>query len=272
MLLIAGSVSPHAYALKPSDARQLQAADLIIWVGEPLEVFLKKPLASLARDARVITLIEQEDIVSRVLGHVKSQLLVAAADASKNRQHDHGHAVHDLVDPHIWLDPYNAMEVVKLIAQVLSTLDPGNAETYKRNSQKLTHKLVDLHTTLQRQLRPIVDKPYIVFHDAYRLFEMRYGLNGIGAITLGPDRQPGARRLHRVRQLIISRGVSCIFNEPQFEPKWMNSVLQGTPAKAALLDPIGSGYKAGPQAYFALMLGLSRSLLGCLLDGPARGH
>src|SRR5512134_3448441 len=55
-LLIAGGASPHTYQLKPSDARALQNADVIFWVGQDLERFLEKPLASLPKTARVIGL------------------------------------------------------------------------------------------------------------------------------------------------------------------------------------------------------------------------
>ena len=48
-LLVRGAASPHAYAMRPSDARALAGADLIFWIGPELEGFLAKPLAALAR-------------------------------------------------------------------------------------------------------------------------------------------------------------------------------------------------------------------------------
>ena len=104
----------------------------------------------------------------------------------------------------------------------------------------------------------------MVYHDAYGLFGKRYGLNSVGAITTGPDRKPSARRLHHVREVLLETGAGCVFIEPQFEPKWMNSILQGTKARTAILDPIGTKIKLGKQAYFDLMNGLSQSMLGCL--------
>ena len=57
-LLIRGAASPHDASLRPSDARALSAADLVIWVGPGLETFLSKPLGALAGRARVIALAE----------------------------------------------------------------------------------------------------------------------------------------------------------------------------------------------------------------------
>ena len=47
-LLVAGSASPHTYAMKPSDAAALQDADIVFWVGDAMETFLVKPIGSMA--------------------------------------------------------------------------------------------------------------------------------------------------------------------------------------------------------------------------------
>ncbi len=61
-LLIAANASPHAYSLRPSEARALSRAELVIWVGEALENMLVQPLHSLAGQARVLSLAEAEGI------------------------------------------------------------------------------------------------------------------------------------------------------------------------------------------------------------------
>lgn len=263
-LLLKGSVSAHSYSLKPSDAKNLQQADLVVWVGEELETFLKKPLASLAHRVKVVNLINQDAISTATLhphGHNTSNRL--AVDTEEQNQ---AHALdkHNFVDPHIWLDPFNAIAIVKITAETLSAMDKNNSEHYQRNSHQLIRDLGDLHKSLKQQLKPVRDKPFMVYHDAYGLFVKRYGLNSVGAITTGPDRKPSAQRLHHVREVLLETGAGCVFLEPQFEPKWMNSILQGTNARTAILDPIGTKIKLGKQAYFDLMNGLSQSMLGCL--------
>ncbi|MCH9019344.1 MAG: zinc ABC transporter substrate-binding protein, partial [Proteobacteria bacterium] len=61
-LVVKRGGSPHAYALRPSDARALAQANLVFWMGEGLETFLAKPLAALADTARVVTLTDAEGI------------------------------------------------------------------------------------------------------------------------------------------------------------------------------------------------------------------
>ena len=47
-LIVDGFNSPHGFNLKPSHAKMIENADLIIWVGEDLEAFLEKPLNTLS--------------------------------------------------------------------------------------------------------------------------------------------------------------------------------------------------------------------------------
>ena len=53
-LLVRGAASPHNYSLRPSDAKALNQAQLVFWVGEGLESFLIEPLAALSGKAKVV--------------------------------------------------------------------------------------------------------------------------------------------------------------------------------------------------------------------------
>ena len=59
-LIVEAGGSPHGYALRPSQARALQSADLVIWIGPELTPWLEKPLSSLAGQARVLALLPAE--------------------------------------------------------------------------------------------------------------------------------------------------------------------------------------------------------------------
>ena len=61
-LIVDGYASPHGFAMKPSHAKMLQEADLVVWVGEDIESFLVKPLGSIAKKAEKIELMEIKGI------------------------------------------------------------------------------------------------------------------------------------------------------------------------------------------------------------------
>lgn len=263
-LLVRGAASPHAFSLRPSDARALDGADLVVWVGPSLEAFLERPLASLAGDAATLTL---SDVPGMELVETR------AGGTWEPHAHDHGHT-HDHgadhkhqageVDGHIWLDPRNARRIVASIAAELSRIDPARAATYQANAQSMAERLDALDRELAAALTPVADRPFIVFHDAYHYLERRYGLNAVGAITVSPDQRPGARRLTALRDRIKQLGAACVFAEPQFEPTLVRTVAEGTPARTGVLDPEGASLPDGPDLYFTLMRFNAKALTGCL--------
>jgi zinc transport system substrate-binding protein len=261
-LLIGANASPHDYALKPSDARALSEAELVVWVGEGMETMLEQPLQALAGKARVLELSTVEGM--RLLPSRKGGAWEADEHGDHGEVHGgHGHA-HGETDSHLWLSPHNARRIVGAVAEQLSALDTGNAARYQANAAALDKKIAALGERLQAQLAPFRERPYIVFHDAYHYFEDAFGLHPAGAIAVSPERRPGARRIVEIRQAIRDSGAACVFSEPQFRPAIVDVVLEGSGARHGVLDPLGSTLPAGKGQWFALMQGLADSLTGCL--------
>lgn len=264
-LLIPGSSSPHAYALRPSQAAILAQAEVVIRVNETLEAFLSRPIASLADKAVVLTLDTTPGLVLHEAR--KGGLWNDRQNGGVAREgHNHGHRRHAeaYLDPHLWLDPFNARKLVTRIAEVLSAVYPHWREQFNANARKLDVQLVELDTELRATTSSLRGKTYLVFHDAYRYFEERYGLDPAGAIAVSPDRKPGARRIHSIRKRIREAGAICVFSEPQFEPRLVATLTSGTPARRGVLDPLGAALEPGPDHYFVLMRNLAASLADCL--------
>ena len=271
-LLVKGAASPHSYALKPSDAAALEGADLIFWVGEGFELFLAKPLQSLADESRVIELADTDGLT--LLAPREGGLWEPHLDAhGVDEDHDHDgeahgddqeHHAHDAFDGHLWLDPHNARLMAGRIAEVLAERDPAHADLYKANGEALQAKLDALDAELTSRLAPVKRLPFIVFHDAYQYFEERYGLAGVGSITVSPEQPPSARRLQEIRDKIATHGARCVFREPNFEPALVDTVIAGTPARSGVLDHEGASLTEGPELYFDLMRALANSLGTCL--------
>ena len=272
ILLLKGGASPHTYALKPSDARNLQNADGIFWVGDALESFLAKPIQALPRDAKIVALSKLPAV--RLLSIREGG--VWAEDAA-NHHADHQqpavgtHGAQDLgrsargtYDPHIWLDPANAAVIVVTTVAVLSGIDPANADTYRANGAKVLRRIEQLEEKLHRHLASVKNRPYVVFHDAYQYFEKPFGMNAVGAISISPERIPGAKRLAALRRRLGELDAACIFAEPQFQPAIVATVAEGTGARSGVLDPLGTNLVPGPDAYFRLLENLAVSLRTCL--------
>lgn len=186
--------------------------------------------------------------------------------------HDHAHGEeaghegheHGEFDMHLWLSPQNARAIAAEAAKVLAEKDPANAETYRKNLAGLEERLDALDKEVAETVAPVKDKPFIVFHDAYQYFEHHYGMHAAGSITVSPETLPGAERLTQIRDKVKTLGATCVFAEPQFEPKLVNVVIEGTPAKSGVLDPEAATLEPGPDLYFTLMKSIATSLRDCL--------
>lgn len=258
-LIVDGAASPHTYALKPSNAKALEAAKVIFWVGPGMEAFLEKPLSALGSNALVVELDKAPGITK--LKFREGGAFEADDDGDEPADHDHDHGE---FDTHLWLDPHNAKAMTAEITTTLVAADPANALTYEANQKALDDRLDALDAEIAATLAPVKSKPFVVFHDAYQYFERRYGVRVAGSITVSPESIPGAQRISEIHGKVAELGATCVFAEPQFEPKLVNVVLEGTSAKSGVLDPEAATLPQGPDLYFDLMRGIAKSLKICL--------
>jgi len=259
-LLLRGPVSPHEYRLRPSDARKLYNADVIITVGPPLEWFLDRALKNLGRDVVVIRLLDDKQLL-----RLRRQGKDDHRD-QKSTDENQDATINDIneLDPHIWLDPRNAIRIATVIAETLAAKDPANAARYARNRAQIIERLLRLDRELDARLKPLGSHAYLVYHDAFRYLQERYGLRAPEVVTASPDRAPGARRLRELRQTITEADIRCAFREPQFQSPAIDQLLRDAQVRVETLDPLGSTLASGANAYFQLMWKLAGTITDCL--------
>ncbi|MDC0354185.1 zinc ABC transporter substrate-binding protein [Candidatus Pelagibacter sp.] len=289
-LIVDGYASPHSFSMKPSHAKMLQNADIVFWVGEGMENFLKKPLSSIAKKAEKIELMEvkglnilkfrernifeehnHDDHAKKEDDHDDHDHDDHAKKEDDHDDHDHDdHAkkeddhevhAHGEYDSHIWLDPMNAKVILNEMAEHLIENDAENASKYKNNLKKALKEIDTLTIQVMTELNKNVSS--IVFHDAYQYFEQRFNVNILGAFTVNPDVMPGAEQLAEIREIIEHDKVACVFSEPQFNPNIINAVAKDMKIKTGVLDPLGATLDPGKNLYFNLIKNMSLSFKGC---------
>jgi zinc transport system substrate-binding protein len=258
-LLVDGSASPHSFALKPSQVRAIDAADIFIRVSERLEPFTGKIVRAMPQSVRLVTLIDAPGLV--LLDQRQGGAFEAHADHDASQASDTGE---EGKNAHIWLDPVNAKVAAAYLAGVLSARYPEHADLIKSNAARLQSDIDALAGELERATEPLRGRPFVVFHDAYQYFDTRFGLDAVGSITVSPEVQPSAKRINELRTRIRELNAACVFAEPLFQSALVAAVAEGTGARAGTLDPEGLALKAGPQLYFTLMRNLASSLKACL--------
>ena len=271
-LIVRGSGSEHVHSLRPSDAAALEKASIVFRIGEDMETFLNGQLKALAAGATVVSLEDApglETLPQREGGPFEAHSHDDDDDDGDDDEHSHeGHSheahAHPHSDLHFWLDPVNARAMIGEIARVLGEADPANAARYAGNAEAYLARLDALVAETAATVEPVKARPSIVFHDAYQYFERRFGLNVVGSITVSPEVLPGAQRLSAIRDKVKALGAVCVFAEPQFEPKLVFIVTEGTDARTGVLDPLGAAIADGPDLYIDLIRELGRSFAACL--------
>ena len=255
-LLLETGADPHTYSLKPSEAEALAKARLIVWSGHSVETFMERPVAALAGKARVLRLDREKSLK---LHRVREGKAWEHGEDEKK-----GHA-HGAIDGHLWLDPDNAIAIVRALVRELSALDKANAAKYAANGEAAIAALKALDADLAKALAPLKGRRFVVSHDSTQYLERKYQVTAVGSISISPERPPSAQRLHALRTRIKREGIVCVFGEPQHPDTLVKTVVEGTGARTGTLDTDGGiGVPAGKDAYAAIMRGLARALAACL--------
>jgi len=256
-VIIDGAASPHTYQLKPSDAARMQNADIIFWVGHDMEKFMEKPLETLGSKARIVELDTAPGLIK-----------LPTRESGTFEPHDDGDVPHTdgsvEYDLHLWLNTGNAKAMAEMIEKTLVEADPANAQIYAKNLANLDQKLDALAAEINTTVAPVRTKPFIVFHDAYQYFEKEFHVAVAGSITVSPESLPGAARIAEIHDKVKALDSTCVFSEPQFEPKLVNVVLEGTHARTGVLDPEAGSLAKGEDLYSQMMMGIATSLRDCL--------
>ena len=267
-LLLSGSMSEHRATFTPQQIAGLGKADVVFIIGRGLEAKLSQISGSeTVNGKRFVELSSAPGITTHP---VREGGAWEAHDHGHDHDHDHDHG-HDEAadgvlsfDPHVWLDPANAKAMAAAVAAELAMADPANAAAYTANAETFARSLDALSEKIAADLALVKTVPYVVFHDAYQYFEKRFGLAAAGSISDVSAAAPSAKRLREVRRKIADVKAACVFREPQFDGKMVQTVIEGTGAREGMLDPIGASITPGPGAYQQLLQDLSKNLKACL--------
>ena len=270
-LIVQAGASPHGYTLRPSEAKALQDAQMVFWMGESLSPWMEGALDTLSRDATIITLLERDETI---LLEFREGALFEEHDHDdhgdeKHDDHgdekhdDHGDHGHGSYDPHAWLSPDNARIWLNLIASQLSIVDPENAGTYFANAAAGRLEIEALKAEVNSLLEPVRGKKFIVFHDAYQYFEEAFKISASGAISLGDASKPSPARIAEIQGRIQEESIDCVLSEPQFNKGLVATVMAGSNANTNVIDPLGVGLKPGPNLYNELIRDMTKTLVDC---------
>jgi zinc transport system substrate-binding protein len=203
----------HDYQLKPQDLKTLQRANVFIINGAGMESFLDEV--------------------------IKKQTRLNIIEASKGIELLKDHNGED--NAHVWVSVTNAITQVQNISDMLSRLNPENADKYKSNAAAYTQKLIELKSKMHLSLDTMINKDIITFHEAFPYFAKEFNLNIAAVIEREPGTAPTPTELKEIIEIVKKTNVKALFAEPQYEAKAAQTIANETGAKVYSLDPAVSG-------------------------------
>ena len=218
----------HDYTLTVNDMKAIEAADVIVMNGVGLEDFMADALAS--SDAPVIDCSQGVALLA-ALGH---------------EGHDHDAEY----DPHIWMDPDRAAQMVWNVATVLSELDTMNGDLYTANASAAEARL---QSEVNRVEDPDDLAGLITFHDGFQYFAQATGLDLLKAIEEEEGAEASAAEIKEIVGLIGEYDIPAIFTEKNGSDATAQAISRETGCCVAQLDLIMSGDGSGIQPYVDAM-------------------
>jgi zinc transport system substrate-binding protein len=248
-LLLSATVNPHHYSLKPSEAKKLRTADMVVWIGPELELFLIKPLQQRTAQAQTVFAAlpwlkaRQADRLLRI-----NQLRETAADDHVHQHNDVEPALRSAktqsesqqaiatIDPHLWLSKSLMILVIQGIQQRLTELHPELTNSLNMSVNSFTERL------RSQWVSPLLKtKKFISYHNSFDYLAADTGFAIVDVMTTNTELRPGAHRVLAVKKLTAT-GDICLITEPQFKGGILTKLLDQDSEKIVEIDPMGRTY------------------------------
>lgn len=288
-LLTDQGTSPHHMQLRPSQARSLDQADLLVWVGPELTPWLERALDGLS-PAHSMPLLDLPVTLNRPFGgedndhddhddhddhgdddhgdddhgdHGDHDDHDDHEDHEEpTAQDDHGHS-HAGRDPHAWLDPENAVLWLAEIAEELARIDPDHATAYRANAAMAAAALDRQIHALEERFEAVEYPALVTAHDAYGHFAARFHVPLTGHVNLSDAASPSAGHVAELQATLKPMGTLCLFTEPQLDQAATTAMLDGLDVAVLELDPLGSRLEPGEALYATMLEALGAAFLDC---------
>ncbi len=219
---------PHAMDANPRAAQTVAEANLVLLLGLGMDGWVEK-LATSERKIRIA--VASLGIAPKRVG--KSTL---AEFAEASHAHTHDHDANEM-DPHVWLDPVLAQQIVRRIADEMLALAPQHRADVEARRDAYLQELRKLHELFSAELAEVNRRQVVTFHGAFAYLFARYQIETVGVIELFPGDEPSAMYLRKLVDLMRQLKMKVIFAEPQLPDRPAQVIAREIGGRVERLDP-----------------------------------
>ena len=229
--------SPHQFVLTPSDRLAIASADLLIWIGPELEVYLADFLNDESRSGPIITALENPALTI--------------------------HKINDKIDAHFWLNSDNGIALAKEIKDRLIEIDQARSVQYQNRFESFVAEIETTNRDLTERFSTSHNN-YLVYHNAYQYFERQFGLQHSVALLADPETQPGIQHILRTRELVENSMPNCLLVEPESSMELVATLTDGMDIRTVSVDHLGYDVLPSDNPYRQLLLQVAESFESCI--------
>ena len=229
-VLVGPDMDAHAYQPRPTDARALADAQVLVSNGLGFEGWIDRLAKAAPFKGRSVV----------------ASAGVATIPAGATPGHSHAHGP----DPHCWQDVQRARIYIANIAKGLADADPTNAGHYRERAEQVDRRLVELDAWVKAEIAkvPADKRRAITGHDSFRYFSSAYGVQFQSPRGYNTSSEPSARDVAMLIREARAQRIKALFVENMTNPGLVDQIAKE------------SGAVVGPRLY-------SDALSGP--DGPA---
>lgn len=215
-LLVPPGSNPHVYQVEPDQMAMLSKASVLVLNGAGLE-FWAKNVIDAANNPKMI--------------------VIRTADGLKLLDHSEGDG--GGANPHVWVDPVDAIHQVEMIRDAFAKADPAYAIDYRANAARYIEQLIKLDADIRSEVATFKSRRFVAIHPTWVYFAHRYGLVEAAAIEQSPGKEPSPQDIKHAIDIAKQVHAKAIFAEPQMATKAADVVAEEAGAKVVLLDAFG---------------------------------
>ncbi len=244
-VLVGPNGDTHVYEPKPSDARALAQAEVVLTNGLQFEGFLDRLVEASGTTASVTVLSDGARIVQDPAGgHYHFVDGEAIFHAEPN-------------DPHPWHSVANAKIYVENIAKAFCAADADDCAHYQANATAYQNELtaLDLEVSEAISAIPEKDRVVVVAHNAFRYFEDAYGLRFLAPVGVSTESEASAADVAGLIREMRDQKASAVFAENISDSRLVEQIASeaGHPLGGVLYSDALSG-PDGPAATYVEMM------------------
>jgi zinc transport system substrate-binding protein len=217
----------HGSEVTKADRELVESADLLFINGLGLDDGFAKNLQRTSgnKNLKVVQ-----------LGDQFAHKLLLESDGCECVGHDHEHGDHD---PHVWMGPNQAIEMVKLMRRELIGRYPQHKATFEANAEAYTEKLKAMMAEGVNKISgKKAERKLVTVHGSMNYFANAFELTIAGVVQLTPGKEPSAAELSKLVETCVKGNVRVIAVEPQFSAGGAVKTLQEALKLKGISDPI----------------------------------